>query len=339
MENLNLDWEKLGFRYTQVYYNVRCIYKNGKWGELEVCSSDKITMPIAASCLHYGQEAFEGAKAFRGQDGRIRLFRIEENAKRMQESAKRVLMAVPSIELFVEACKKVVSLNKDFVPPYGKDASLYLRPLLIGTGEQIGVKPCDEYTFLVLVMPVGSYFPAGEKLIDTVVMRGYDRAAADGTGHVKVGGNYAASLFSHELAHHQGYDTVVYVDPREKKYIDECGAANFFGIKGNKYITAESTSVLPSITNKSLFQLAQDMGMEAIRTKVAVDSLNEFDEICACGTAAVVSRIASVDDPENGVKYTFKPLENSRALELRRTLVGIQRGEIADPHNWITFVD
>lgn len=335
----NFDWEKQGFKYTRVHYNVRCVYRNGKWGELEVSSDDTINLSIAAGCLHYGQEAFEGAKAYRGKDGKIRLFRIKDNAARMIESGKRVMMAQPPVELFVKAVELAVSLNKDFIPPYGVDASMYIRPLLIGTSPQIGVKPADEYTFIVLVMPVGSYFPAGEKLIDTVIMRGYDRAAADGTGKVKVGGNYAASLYSMELAHHQGYDTVIYVDPREKKYIDECGAANFFGIKGNQYITAESSSILPSITNMSLFELAKDMGMEAIRTKMAITSLPEYDEIGACGTAAVVSRIASVDDPEMGVKYTFEPKKDSIALELRRRLVAIQRGEMEDKFGWVTFVE
>lgn len=335
----NFDWEKLGFNYTKVNYNVRCVFRDGKWGELEISSEDTINMSIAASCLHYGQEAFEGAKAYRGKDGRIRMFRIEENAKRMIASAERVKMAIPPVDLFVKACEKAVSLNKDFIPPYGVDASLYLRPLLIGTGAQVGVKPSSEYTLIVFVMPVGSYFVEGEKMINAVVMRDYDRAAADGTGKVKVGGNYASSLFSHELAHEQGYDTVVYLDPREKKYIDECGAANFFGIKGNQYITSESSSILPSITNMSLMDIATDMGMEAIRTKVAVTSLSEFEEACACGTAAVVSRIASIDDPEKGIKYTFKPLENSRAKQLRERLVGIQRGEIDDKFGWVTFVD
>lgn len=335
----NLEWEKLGFKYTKANYNVRCVYRDGKWGELEISSDDNISISIAASCLHYGQEAFEGAKAYRGKDGKIRLFRIEDNAKRMIESAKRVKMAMPPVELFIAACEKAVALNKEFIPPYGLDASLYLRPLLIGTGAQVGVKPSDEYTLIVFVMPVGSYFAAGEKLIDAVIMRDYDRAAADGTGKVKVGGNYASSLYSHELAHEKGYDTVIYLDPREKKYIDECGAANFFGIKGNQYITAESSSILPSITNMSLLQLAEDMGMEAIRTKVPVTSLNEFEEVCACGTAAVISRIASIDDPENGIKYTFEPKEKSRAKELREKLVGIQRGETEDIHGWVTFVE
>ena len=335
----NLDWENLGFNYTKTNGNVRCVFRDGKWGELEVHTTDTINMSIAASCLHYGQEAFEGAKAFRGKDGKIRLFRIEDNAKRMIDSAERVRMAIPPVELFVEACKKAIMLNEEFLPPYGVDASLYLRPLLIGTGAQIGVKAADEYTLIVFVSPVGAYFAGGEKLISGVVMREYDRAAADGTGQVKVGGNYAASLYSYELAKKQGYDAVVYLDPREKTYIDECGAANFFGIKGNKYVTAESSSILPSITNRSLMTIAEDMGMEAIRTKIAVSSLNEFEEICACGTAAVISRIGLIDDPEKGEKYVFEPLAESKAVKLRERLIGIQTGDMEDKFGWITFVD
>lgn len=335
----NLDWANLGFAYSKTPYNVRSTFKNGKWGPIEVSTEEYIPMHISASCLHYGQEAFEGLKAFRGKDDKIRLFRVEENAKRMINSAKRVKMAEPPVELFVEAVEKAISLNKDFVPPYGSGASLYIRPLLIGTGAQIGVKPADEYMLIVFVMPVGPYYKAGEKPITGVVMREYDRAAPNGTGHVKVGGNYAASIYSGELAHARGYDTVLYLDPATKTNIEEAGAANFFGIKGNEYITPNSASILPSITNMSLMQLASDMGMSVQRRAIPLEELADFDEASACGTAAVISRIAKIDDVQNGKTYEFPIKDGSVSTKLRQTLQGIQLGDINDKYGWVSFVE
>ncbi len=335
----NLDWGKLGFAYTRTPYNVRCVYRNGSWGEIEVSDSEYIDMHIAASCLHYGQEAFEGLKAFRGVDGKVRIFRLEDNAKRMISSADYLEMAQPPVELFSAAVLKAVEMNADFIPPYETGASLYIRPVLIGTGAQVGVKPADEYTLIVFVTPVGPYFKGGETRINTVVYRQYDRSGANGTGHVKAGGNYASSMKSTVVAHDGGYDAVIYLDPREKTYIDECGAANFFAIKDGKYITPESTSILPSITNKALQQLALDLGLEVERRKVALDELPSFEEAAACGTAAILTKIASVDDIENGVKYTFEPVENSWCDKLYNAYRDIQYGRAEDKHNWITIVD
>lgn len=337
MENIN--WGELGFSYTKTNYNVRCVFKNGQWGELEISSSEYIDMHIAASCLHYGQEAFEGLKAFKGVDGKVRIFRLEENAKRMISSADYLEMAQPSVDLFCKAVTKAVELNADFIPPYETGASLYIRPVLIGTGAQVGVKPADEYTLIVFVTPVGPYFKGGEKRINGVVYRNYDRSGANGTGHVKAGGNYASSMKSTVISHDAGYDAVVYLDPREKTYIDECGAANFFAIKDNCYITSQSSSILPSITNKSLMQLAEDMGLTAVRRKVALTELNEMEEAAACGTAAVLTKIAKIDDPEMGVSYEFAEVENSVCDKLYHAYRDIQYGRAEDKHNWITIVD
>ncbi|HOP14868.1 MAG TPA: branched-chain amino acid aminotransferase, partial [Lentimicrobium sp.] len=256
---LELDWTHLPFGYVKTDYNVRSYYRNGKWGELEISSSEYVSMHIAASSLHYGQEAFEGMKAFRGKDGKIRIFRWEENAKRMENSANGVMMAVVPHELFLKAITTAIRLNERFIPPYGTGASLYLRPLLIGTGARVGVKPADEYLFLVFVTPVGPYFKEGFKPVALQIARDHDRAAPKGTGRFKVGGNYAASLSAGEEAHAAGYAAALFLDAKEKKYIDEAGPANFFAIKGNKYITPKSESILPSITNKSLMDLARDM--------------------------------------------------------------------------------
>ena len=337
----DIDWGKLSFSYIKTDYNVRCYYRNGKWGELEVSSSENISMHMAATCLHYGQEAFEGQKAFRGKDGKIRIFRLEENARRMISSAKGVLMEPVPEEIFISAVKKAVKLNSRFVPPMDSGASLYIRPLLIGTGAKVGVSPADEYLFIVFVTPVGPYFKEGFKPTNLMITREYDRAAPNGTGNIKVGGNYAASLRSGKIAHDKGYSAVLYLDSREKKYIDECGPANFFGIKNNTYITPQSKSVLPSITNMSLIQLAEEMGMKTERRQVPLEELETFDEVGACGTAAVISPVAEIDDLDTGKKYIFskdgKP--GSISEKLYRKLRAIQNGEEPDKFGWLTIIE
>ena len=235
-----LDWSNLTFGYMKTNYNVRCTYKDGKWGEIEVTDSERGDLHMAATCLHYGQEIFEGLKAFRGKDGKIRIFRLEENAKRIRRSADGVLMAPIPEDLFCEMVKKVVKLNEDFIPPYGSGSSLYIRPLELGTSAQVGVRPATEYLFLIFVTPVGPYFKEGFKPTKVAIYRQFDRAAPCGTGRWKVGGNYAASLTAGALAKEGGYSAVLYLDPKEKRYIDECGPANFFAVKGNTYITPKS---------------------------------------------------------------------------------------------------
>ena len=336
-----IDWSNLGFGFFPTDYNVRCYYRDGKWGELEVSSETTINIHMAATCLHYGQEAFEGMKAFRGKDGKVRLFRAEENAKRMRRSCEGIMMAPMPEELFLQAIDLVVKKNIDYVPPYESGASLYIRPIIIGLGEQVGVKPAKEYLFLVFVSPVGPYFKEGFKPTAMAIMRGYDRAAPLGTGTFKVGGNYAASLKSGMIAHEKGYSAVIYLDAKEKKYIDECGPANFFGIKGNSYITPESTSILPSITNMSLTQIAKDLGMTVERRHVPEEELAEFEEAGACGTAAVISPISHIDDLDTGKVYTYSTNGEAgpKSTKLYNTLRAIQYGDIEDKHGWVTFVE
>ena len=273
-----IDWSNLPFGYFPTDYNVRCTFKDGKWGPVEVSQSDTINIHMAATCLHYGQEVFEGLKAFRGKDGKIRIFRIEENAKRIRESAKGLLMEPIPVELFEEMCIKAVKLNERFIPPYGSGASLYIRPIEIGLTPRIGVKEADEYMFLVMVTPVGPYFKGGFKNTNICIMREYDRVAPQGTGRWKVGGNYAASLAAGKRAHDMGYSAVLFLDPKEKKYLDECGPANFYAIKDGKYITPKSDSILPSITNMTLMQIAHDMGMEVEQRHITVDELDSVSE-------------------------------------------------------------
>ncbi len=335
----NKDWKNIGFGYSRSDYNVRCWYKNGQWGPLEISDSEHINMHIAATCLHYGQECFEGLKAFMGKDGKVRVFRMEENAKRMQSSCDGILMPKLPIEIFNEAVSLAVKKNMKFIPPYGCGASLYIRPLLIGTGPEIGVKPAEEYLFMVFVMPVGPYFPEGFKPTDLLIMREYDRAAPQGTGKYKVGGNYAASLIAGKEAKKGGFSAVLYLDSKEKKYLDECGPANFFGIKNNTYVTPKSDSILPSITNMSLIQLAKDLGMEVERRKVPVEELESFEEVGACGTAAVISPIKRVYDADIDKEYNYGTEAGPMSTKLYEKLRAIQDGDEPDVHNWNTIIE
>jgi branched-chain amino acid aminotransferase len=249
-------------------------------------------------------------------------------------------MARLPLEKFMEAVVKVVKLNEKFVPPYESGASLYIRPVLFGTGAQVGVKPATEYMFIVFVTPVGPYFKGGFKTTPFVIMRQFDRSAPLGMGKFKVGGNYAASLVAGEKAHELGYSNIFYLDAKEKKYIDECGAANFFGIKNNTYITPKSESILPSITNKSLMVLAEEMGMKVERRQVPVEELSTFEETGACGTAAVISPIQRIDDYDENKSYVFsqdgKPGPISE--KLYNKLRAIQYGDEPDKYGWVTVV-
>ena len=335
-----IDWSNLSFGYMPTDYNVRCYYRNGKWGEIEVSSEQTINLHMAATCLHYGQEAFEGLKAYRCPDGKVRVFRMDENAARLQSTCRGILMPELPSEIFQEMVRKVVKMNERFIPPYESGATLYIRPLLIGTGAQVGVRPADEYLFIIFVTPVGPYFKGGFSTNPYVIIREFDRSAPLGTGIYKVGGNYAASLQANKKAHDLGYSCEFYLDAKEKKYIDECGAANFFGIKNNTYITPKSTSILPSITNKSLMQLAEDLGMKVERRPIPEEELATFEEAGACGTAAVISPIERIDDLENNKSYVIskdgKP--GPISLKLYTKLRNIQYGIEPDVHNWTQVV-
>ncbi|MDR0981968.1 MAG: branched-chain amino acid aminotransferase [Culturomica sp.] len=332
----NINWQDLSFGYYKTDYNVRCHYKDGKWGELEVSDSEYLPIHMSSTCLHYGQEAFEGLKAFRGKDGKVRLFRCEENAKRMQNTADYIMMKAPSSELFSEAVVKAIELNKEYIPPYESGASLYIRPLLIGVGPQMGVAPSKEFLFTVFVSPVGPYFKTGFKPVKVLMEHTDDRAAPHGTGHIKVGGNYAAGMRAGEAAHHKGYAMAIFLDAKEKKYIDECGPANFFGIKDNTYITPSATTILPSITNASIMEIAKDMGLKVERRLIPIEELATFKEAGACGTAAVISPIGSVEDSTSGQVITIgKPDQVGELTEkLYNRLRGIQYGDCEDKFGW-----
>jgi branched-chain amino acid aminotransferase len=338
-KSINIDWGTLPFGYYPTDFNVRCTFKDGKWQEPEVTDSEYIPVHMAATGLHYGQEAFEGLKAYRGADGKVRLFRWQENAKRMRKSAEGIMMAEVPEELFGEVVKKAVTLNAKYIPPHGTGATLYIRPLLFGSGPQVGVKPAEAYMFLVFVTPVGPYFKEGFHPVAIEVVRDYDRAAPLGTGHIKVGGNYAASMRPAQRAHKNGFASVLFLDAKEKKYIDEAGPANFFGIRDNTYITPQSHTILPSITNMSLEQIARDIGLKVERRHVSLEELATFEEAGACGTAAIISPIKKIVDHDSGKVYEYGDEAGPVSTKLYKQLRGIQEGTVEDVHGWTEVID
>ncbi|MFP4041455.1 MAG: branched-chain amino acid aminotransferase [Bacteroidales bacterium] len=336
----NMDWSNLPFGLHKTDYNIRCHYKDGKWGDIEVSTSEYLNVHMAATGLHYGQQAFEGMKAYRGKDGEIRIFRWEENFKRMERSAHGILMEPVPMEKFKEAIVTAIKKNENYLPPHGTGAALYIRPLLFGSGAEIGVKPANEYTFVVFVTPVGPYFKEGFNPIKIAIVRDTDRTAPNGTGMYKVGGNYAASLQGIKRTKEAGYAQPLYLDAKEKKYIDEIGAANFFGIKDNTYITPKSNSILPSITNKSIMEMAPDMGLKVERRPVPVEELESFEEVGACGTAAIIAPIGEIKDLDNDKTFTYskdgKP--GPISTKIYNKLLGIQFGDEPDPYNWVEII-
>jgi len=316
------------------------VWKNGQWSAGELVASPQMSIHIAATALHYGQSAFEGLKAFRRKDGKVSLFRPEENAKRLAMTARRTCMAEVPVDMFVDACKRVVRANLDYVPPYGTGGSMYVRPLLFGSGAQIGVAAADEYTFLVLVTPVGPYYKGGLQAVKAIVLDQYDRAAPLGTGHVKVAGNYAVSLYPHLEAKAAGYPVELYLDAKEHKWIEEFATSNFLGItKDGKYVTAKSGSILPSITNLTLQQIARDNGIPVEVRPIAFEEVTEFAEVAACGTAVVVTPVSEIE--RAGTVYKTGPATGCGPVleKLYKTVQGIQYGELPDTHGWNVEVE
>lgn len=334
----DLDWQNLGFEYHDLPYRFRAVYRNGAWEPGELTTDSDFHLSEAAAALHYGQQVFEGLKAYRRPDGGVNLFRPDQNAARMARSADRLLMPAYPTDLFVEAVKQVVAANQEFVPPYGSGATLYIRPLLIGSGPVVGVHPADEYIFNIYVTPVGAYYKGG--LTPTAyVTSEYDRAAHGGTGQAKVGGNYAASMLPGEQAHAAGYSDVVYLDPRLHENIEELGSANFFGItKDGRFLTPKSPSILPSITKYSLLALAAEAGLQPEETTISIYDLDQFEEAGAMGTAAVISPVGSIT--HNGDKHVFysETEVGPKTQALYSRLVGIQFGTESGPADWAVDV-
>ena len=331
----DIDWSALSFGFMPTRSHIAFHWKDGAWDKGELRTDPTISMSIAATCLHYGQACFEGLKAFRCKDGKVRVFRPWENIARMNRTAHALLHPEIPEELYLEAIHRVVLDNIDYVPPCESGGSMYIRPLFIGTGPQIGVAPATEYDFLIMVMPVGAYYKDGLKGVPALVIEDFDRAAPKGMGQFKVAGNYGASLMPAKLAKKAGFPIPLFLDPREHKYIDEFGTSNFLAItKDGKYVTSDSPSILPSVTNMSLMQVARDLGITVEkRPIVAEEELPTFAEVDACGTAVVITPISSVTIHGKVIEYGHECGPVSQKLYDR--LTGIQRGELEDTHGWL----
>ena len=332
----NLDWSNLGFSYIKTDLRYISVWKDGQWDQGRLVEDNMLTISEGSTALHYGQQCFEGLKAYRTEDGSIQLFRPDENAKRMNNTCRRLLMPELPIEKFVDAVSQVVKANEGYVPPYGTGATLYIRPYVIGVGDNIGVKPASEYIFGVFCVPVGPYFKGGLTPVNFLVTD-YDRAAPKGTGGVKVGGNYAASLLPHEESAKKGFADCIYLDPATHTKIEEVGAANFFGItKDNKFITPYSESILPSITKYSLMHIAKEyMNLEVLERDVYIDKRDEFCEAGACGTAAVITPIGGIQYKDKLHVFYSETEVGPITTELYNTLTGIQFGTVEGPEGWI----
>lgn len=343
----NINWDTLGFDAYQTRTLVYSCHQDGRWSPAATTENFSFQLNPFAQVLHYAISCFEGLKAFRQKDGRIAIFRPDQNAARMARTAAYLGLPVPDEALFIEMCERCVKENLEFLPPYGHQASLYIRPLLMGIHPQMQLVPHPEAIFAVMCAPVGSYYGEHLKSFAGVVPGNYDRAAPKGSGSYKIGANYAATFKPYKTAHDQGYTELLYVDSATRSHIDEFGSSNFFGIKGNKYITPLSDSVLPSITNKTLREVAEDFGMEVEIRPVPVTELAEFEEAAACGTAVVITPMSHIDIKpvleEDAIarSYRFTPDGEVGPVctKLYRRITGIQFGEIEDTHGWCHYVD
>lgn len=336
MEIKNIEWEKLSFSFMKTNSMYVSYWKDGSWDEGMLTEESNISIAASATALHYGQQCFEGLKAYRTKDGSIQLFRPDENSKRMNRSCERLMMPEVPYEKFLEAVKMVVNDNADFVPPYGTGATLYIRPYVIGVGDNLGVKPAPEYLFGVFVSPVGPYFKGGLAPVNFDVAK-YDRAAPYGTGGVKVGGNYAASMKPHADSKKKGFADCIYLDPLTHTKIEEVGAANFFGITPDgKFITPKSPSILPSITKYSLMHIAEHvLGLEVIEGDVFISEIDMFSEAGACGTAAVITPIGGIYHGDRLHVFHSETEVGPVTRKLYDTLTMIQVGDLEGPKDWI----
>lgn len=333
---MKVDFNNLGFEYTKTNCSYISYYKDGKWDEGKLVEEDTISISLTSTALHYGQQGFEGMKAYRWKDESIHMFRIDENAKRLQTTCRKLLMPEVSTEKFIDAVRKVVAANQEFVPPYGTGATLYIRPFIIGVGNNLGLRSAKEFIFSIVVTPVGPYFKGGLTPVNFMVTDD-DRAAPHGTGHVKVGGNYAASLESNKKAKDLGFADCIYLDPATHTKIEEVGAANFFAItKKCEFITPKSPSILPSITKRSLLEIARDyLNIPAIEGDIYIDDLSDYTEAGACGTAAVITPIGGIYYKDKLHVFYSETEVGPITKKLYDTITKIQFGEIEAPKNWI----
>ena len=333
----DIDWSSLGFGYMPTDYRYNAEWKDGKWDKGGLTKDSTVTISESAGVLQYAQTCFEGLKAYSWQDGSIVCFRPDLNAKRLQDSARRLLMPEVPEEMFLDALDQTVKANKDFVPPYGTGATLYVRPFLFGSGPVLGVSPAHSFTFRLFVSPVGPYFKGGIKPLK-ICVSDYDRAAPKGTGHIKAGLNYAMSLYPGDVAHKNGYAENMYLDAATRTHVEETGGANFiFVTKDGRIITPKSDTILPSITRRSLVYVAEHyLGLKVEERVVPFEEVAEFEEIGLCGTAAVISPIGRIDWKGGSIQVPSGMDEMGPVLsKLRSTLTGIQEGTIEAPEGWI----
>jgi branched-chain amino acid aminotransferase len=338
----SINWDTLGFDAYRTRTVIVSHYKDGEWSPFEATETFSFTFDPFAQVFHYAISCFEGLKAFRQQNGQMVIFRPDQNAARMQRTAQYLGMPCPPQDMFIQMCEACVKNNLEFLAPYGHKASLYLRPLLMGVHPQMQLVPYPEAIFAVMCAPVGSYYGEHLKSFSAVIPGNYDRAAPKGSGSYKIGANYAATFKPYKMAHDQGYTELLYLESAGRKYVDEFGSSNFFGIKGNKYITPKSDSILPSITNKTLQTVAMDLGMEVDKRPVALSELAEFDEAGACGTAVVITPMSHIDikpvleNPEVSKVFRFRPDGEVGPVctKLYKQITGIQFGELEDIHGW-----
>lgn len=340
IEKKDIDWGSLSFAYTPTDFSYVCAYRDGAWEEGGLTPDHTLTLSECAGIFHYCQECFEGLKAYTTKGGDIVCFRPDQNAERMYATAERLCMPPFPKEKFVEAVRMVVSANAAWVPPFGSGATLYIRPFMIATGDVIGVKPATEYQFRILVTPVGPYYKGGVQPVALKVSQ-YDRAAPHGTGNIKAGLNYAMSLYPSVEAHAEGYADNLFLDSQTRTYVEESGGANFLFVDedGGLVVPQSFTdSILPSITRRSLVQVASEMlSMGVVERPVRYDEIDRFVECGMCGTAAVISPVGKVVGPDREVVYGMDHVGPVLA-KLRETLTGIQSGEIEDPFGWVVKV-
>ena len=341
MEKKNIDWSNLGFGYIQTDKRYVSNYKNGAWDEGVLTEDATVVLSECAGVLQYAQTVFEGLKAYTTEDGRIVTFRPDLNADRLVDSAHRLEMPAFPKDRFIDAVNKVVAANAAYVPPYGSGATLYLRPYMFGSNPVIGVKPADEYQFRIFCTPVGPYFKGGVKPL-TLKVSDFDRAAPNGTGHIKAGLNYAMSLHAIVTAHEEGYDENMYLDSRTRTKVEETGGANFlFVTKDNKVVTPKSGTILPSITRRSLLHVAKEyLGLEVEEREVYLDELKDMTECGLCGTAAVISPVGKIVDHGKEICLPSGMGQMGPVTQkLYDTLTGIQMGRIEAPEGWIHVIE
>ena len=341
MAKKDIDWSNLGFGYVKTDKRFVANYKNGAWDNGVITDDDKVVISECAGVLQYSQSCFEGMKAYTTENGHTVIFRPDMNASRMADSCRRLEMPVFPEDKFVEAIAETVRANEDWVPPYGSGASLYIRPYMFGSNPVIGVKPADEYQFRVFTTPVGPYFKGGAKPL-TIKVSDFDRAAPHGTGHIKAGLNYAMSFHAIVTAHQEGYDENMYLDAATRTKVEETGGANFiFVTKDNKVVTPKSSSILPSITRRSLMYVAEHyLGLKVEERDVYFDEVKDFAECGLCGTAAVISPVGKIVNHGEEICFPSGMEQMGPTIaKLRDTLTGIQMGRIEAPEGWLKYID